>query len=128
MAAGTERPSGPRWCFTVDGGDPRYFDDALARGRMPNLRAMLQAGGTYARGLGHMPSLTNPNNLSIVTGAPPNVHGISGNHALDSRGHAAQFTDPSFLRAKSADGAAPAWPAGPGGDRQGEITPAARRR
>jgi phosphonoacetate hydrolase len=27
-----------------------------------------------------VPSFTNPNNLSIVTGAPPSVHGICGNY------------------------------------------------
>ena len=30
-----------------------------------------------------MPTFTNPNNVSIVTGAPPEVHGISGNYYLD---------------------------------------------
>ena len=32
-----------------------------------------------------MPSFTNPNNLSIVTGVPPSVHGICGNYFFDSR-------------------------------------------
>jgi len=31
-----------------------------------------------------MPSFTNPNNLSIVTGAPPAVHGICGNYFYDT--------------------------------------------
>ena len=30
-----------------------------------------------------VPSFTNPNNISIVTGAPPSVHGICGNYLLD---------------------------------------------
>lgn len=30
-----------------------------------------------------MPSFTNPNNVSIITGAPPSVHGIAGNYYLD---------------------------------------------
>ena len=38
-----------------------------------------------------VPSFTNPNNLSIVTGAPPAVHGICGNYLYDTasrhRGH-----------------------------------------
>src|SRR5581483_6274153 len=45
--------------------------------------------------------LTNPNNLSIVSGAPPVVHGIPGNHYLDPSGEEVQLTDPSFLRAPS---------------------------
>lgn len=30
-----------------------------------------------------MPSFTNPNNVSIITGVPPSVHGIAGNYFLD---------------------------------------------
>ena len=32
-----------------------------------------------------MPSFTNPNNLSIITGRPPAVHGIAGNYFFDPR-------------------------------------------
>jgi phosphonoacetate hydrolase len=47
-----------------------------------------------------MPSFTNPNNLSIVTGAPPAVHGISGNYLLDrSSGQEVMMNDPQWLRA-----------------------------
>jgi phosphonoacetate hydrolase len=92
-------PSRPTVVFTIDGGDPAYLDDALARGLMPCLRSMLSSGGAYQRGRGQMPSLTNPNNLSIVTGAPPVVHGIPGNHYLDPSGDEVQLVDPSFLRA-----------------------------
>lgn len=30
-----------------------------------------------------MPTFTNPNNISIVCGAPPAVHGVAGNYYLD---------------------------------------------
>src|SRR5450755_74768 len=63
------RPAQPTVVFTIDGGDPRYLDDALSRGLMPALAGVI-AGGAYARGRGCMPSLTNPNNLAIVTGVP----------------------------------------------------------
>src|SRR5260370_42241373 len=92
-------PKQPTVVFTIDGGDPRYLDDALARGLMPHLQAMLSKNGVYARGRGCMPSLTNPNNMSIVTGVPPSVHGISGNHYLDpDRGEKVQLSDPTYLR------------------------------
>src|SRR5581483_7105604 len=94
-------PRQPTVVFTIDGGAPDYLDDGLARGLMPRLRALLDGGGAYARGRGQMPSLTNPNNLSIVSGAPPVVHGIPGNHYLDPSGEEVQLTDPSFLRAPS---------------------------
>jgi len=93
------RPSQPTVVFTIDGGDPRYIDDALARGRMPELGGLLAAGGAYARGRGWMPSLTNPNNMSIVTGVAPSLHGIPGNHYLDPSGAEVQLTDPALLRA-----------------------------
>ena len=87
--------------FTIDGGDPRYVDDALDRGLMPALAGILAGGGAYARGRGCMPSLTNPNNLAIVTGVPPSLHGVPGNHYLDPSGEEVQLTDPGFLRAQS---------------------------
>jgi phosphonoacetate hydrolase len=49
-----------------------------------------------------MPTLTNPNNLSIVTGVPPNVHGIPGNHCLlEDRREPVQLVEPEFLRAQT---------------------------
>ena len=94
-------PRRPTVVFTVDGGDPAYFEDALARGLMPNLRALLAGPGSLQLGLGQMPSLTNPNNVSIVSGAPPAVHGIPGNHYRAPDGQEVQLVDPSFLRAES---------------------------
>src|SRR6202011_1879091 len=38
-------PTQPTVVFTIDGGDPRYLDDALARGLMPALRQALASGG-----------------------------------------------------------------------------------
>jgi len=94
-------PKRPTVAITIDGCAPEYIDDGLARGLMPRLAGMLAAGGVYHRGLSQMPSFTNPNNLSIVTGAPPSVHGIAGNHYLDPSGEEVQLTDPRFLRAPS---------------------------
>ena len=47
-----------------------------------------------------VPSFTNPNNLSIVTGAPPSVHGICGNYFYDTEsGAEVMMNDPKYLRA-----------------------------
>ncbi len=92
-------PVRPTAVITIDGGDPAYFEDALERGLMPCLRSLLANGGAYHLGLGEMPSLTNPNNLSIVTGVSPAVHGVPGNHYLDPSGEEVQLVDPSFMRA-----------------------------
>jgi phosphonoacetate hydrolase len=95
-------PLQPTVVFVIDGGDPRYVDDALERGLMPALGGMLRSGGAYAVGRGCMPSLTNPNNLSIVSGVPPSLHGIPGNHYLDPASREeVQLTDPGFLRAET---------------------------
>jgi phosphonoacetate hydrolase len=60
---------------------------------------------TLAKGSGLMadcvvPSFTNPNNLSIVTGAPPSVHGICGNYLFDTAtGTEVMMNDAKWLRA-----------------------------
>ena len=47
-----------------------------------------------------IPSFTNPNNLSIVTGVPPSVHGICGNYLFDvASGEEVMMNDPKWLRA-----------------------------
>ena len=47
-----------------------------------------------------VPSFTNPNNLSIVTGAPPSVHGICGNFFFDQEAkEEVLMNDVKYLRA-----------------------------
>jgi phosphonoacetate hydrolase len=49
-----------------------------------------------------MPSFTNPNNISVITGVPPSVHGISGNFFLNpATGLEQMMNEPEFLRADS---------------------------
>src|SRR3989441_9087451 len=61
-----------------------------------------RAGGTSLVGDCVMPRFTNPNNLSIVTGAPPSVHGISGNYFWDPQaGVEVMMNDPKYLRAET---------------------------
>ena len=86
--------------FCLDGCDPAYLDDAFERRLVPRLAELVE-GGTFALGRSQLPSFTNPNNLSIVTGAVPAVHGLPGNHYLDPAGAEVQLDDPSFLRAPS---------------------------
>ena len=72
-------PKAPLVVICCDGSEPDYMEIAMAEGLMPNLKAMI-AKGENRRGASVIPSFTNPNNLSIVTGAPPAVHGICGNY------------------------------------------------
>ena len=47
-----------------------------------------------------IPSFTNPNNISIVTGRPSSVHGICGNFFYTpSTGEEVMMNDPQYLRA-----------------------------
>jgi len=88
MVNGRGYALGPRPVVVIcaDGCSPDYIDAAIATGRAPALARMrdtTRASGHDGRALAAMPTFTNPNNLSIVTGAPPSVHGISGNYTLD---------------------------------------------
>jgi phosphonoacetate hydrolase len=92
-------PRRPTVVICCDGSEPAYIEGAIAAGLMPNLQGML-ARGEDLRGDSVIPSFTNPNNLSILTGRPPAVHGISGNFFFDrDRDEAVMMNDPKFLRA-----------------------------
>jgi phosphonoacetate hydrolase len=93
------RPVRPLVVVCVDGCEPAYLDEAIAAGVMPFM-AQARATGTYHLADCVMPSFTNPNNLSIVTGAPPSVHGICGNYFYDPEaGVEVMMNDPKYLRA-----------------------------
>ncbi len=92
-------PTHPTVVVCVDGCEPDYLAQAVATGHMPWLKAALAAGtGLIADCV--VPSFTNPNNLSIVTGVPPSVHGICGNYLFDTEsGTEVMMNDPKWLRA-----------------------------
>ena len=92
-------PREPTVVVCVDGCEPDYLAQAVAGGHMPWLRRTLaQGSGLIADCV--VPSFTNPNNLSIVTGAPPSVHGICGNYLFDTAtGTEVMMNDPKWLRA-----------------------------
>ena len=56
--------------------------------------------GANLKALSVIPSFTNPNNISIITGAPPAVHGIAGNYFFDpASGKEVMMNEARFLRA-----------------------------
>ena len=92
-------PSAPLAVICCDGSEPAYMEVAMQAGLMPNLKRII-ARGENRRGLAVIPSFTNPNNLSIVTGQPPSVHGICGNYLIDPEtGKETMMNDPKWLRA-----------------------------
>ncbi|MGD0385800.1 MAG: alkaline phosphatase family protein [Solirubrobacteraceae bacterium] len=99
-------PARPVLAICADGWDPDYVDDALERSLMPRIADALSAGGTYALGRAQVPTFTNPNNVTIVTGVSAARNGIAGNHYRDEHGAEVQVTDPRFLRATTIHAAA----------------------
>jgi len=92
------RPTRPTVVICADGCDPTYLDAGIAAGVIPTITEF-RDNGFYGFADAAMPTFTNPNNVSIVAGAPPAVHGISGNFALDrDSGAEIMMTDPAMLR------------------------------
>lgn len=92
-------PTAPTVVVCVDGCEPEYIAQAVAAGLMPWMKRTL-AEGTALIADCVVPSFTNPNNLSIVTGVPPSVHGICGNYLYDAAsGTEVMMNDPKWLRA-----------------------------
>jgi phosphonoacetate hydrolase len=91
-------PERPVVVVCNDGGDPDYIDRALQDGIVPNIARFMRTGfSTIADCV--VPSFTCPNNVSIITGAPPSVHGISGNFYLEpATGKAVVMTGPELMR------------------------------
>ncbi len=98
MAAAIGHRRSPRWLSASTGVILRYIDLGLADRKLPTI-ARLQAGGFVGTSLAVIPTFTNPNNMSIVTGVPPAVHGISGNYVLDrATGETRMITDASLMQ------------------------------
>lgn len=94
-------PVQPVVVVCIDGGDPAYIDQGIRDGIIPNI-ARFTREGFSAIAEGTVPSFTCPNNMSLITGAPPAVHGISGNFYLDvASGEAVVMTGPELLRSRT---------------------------
>lgn len=92
-------PRVPTVIVCIDGCEQEYINQAVQAGVAPFF-ARLATDGTVLSGDCVMPSFTNPNNLSIVTGAPPSVHGICGNYFFDAEQNAeVLMNDARYLRA-----------------------------
>jgi len=91
-------PERPVVVVCVDGCEPDYISQAIEAGVAPFLGG-LNGRGTCLTADCVVPSFTNPNNLSIVTGVPPSIHGICGNYFWDrDAGAEAMMNDVKYLR------------------------------
>ena len=91
-------PKQPTVIVCIDGSEPDYMDEAIVAGMMPWLKEARQKGSDHIAEC-VVPSFTNPNNMSIVTGVAPAVHGIAGNFFWDpDSGEEIMMNDPKLLR------------------------------
>ena len=89
--------SAPTILVCIDGFDPEYLDAC----EMP-VFAGLAAAGQLTIGRSMMPSVTNVNNVSVVTGAYPESHGICSNFWLKDRAGEGVYTESSeFILAET---------------------------
>ncbi len=92
-------PEAPVVTVCVDGSQPEYIEEAIAAGVMPWSERIVNGQGADLRVDCVIPSFTNPNNLSIVTGQPPAVHGICGNFYYDRENDCeVMMNEPELLR------------------------------
>lgn len=83
--------------ITIDGGDPDYFRYS----DIPNINQMM-ANGFQVTANSVIPSVTNVNNISIVTGAPPAKHGITSNYWYTPQTEKGVFMEsPKFILTKN---------------------------
>jgi phosphonoacetate hydrolase len=98
-------PKRPTVIIVVDGFDPAYLQHGFANGTLSTMKSFEKAGFVAIADCS-IPSTTNTNNTSIVTGVPPAVHGINGNYYLDPEtGKEIMITDASLLRCETILGA-----------------------
>lgn len=94
-------PHRPVVVVCIDGGDPGYIDRGMRDDLLPNIARFIEQGFACVAE-GTLPSFTCPNNMSLITGAPPAIHGISGNFYLDTQtGEAVVMTGPELLRSRT---------------------------
>jgi phosphonoacetate hydrolase len=95
------KPQRPTVVICVDGCDPEYLERGIPDGVFPTIGSFRRTGYLGAADA-VVPTFTNPNNVSIVTGAPPSVHGIAGNYCLDREtGREIMMTDERLMRSET---------------------------
>jgi phosphonoacetate hydrolase len=81
--------------FLIDGFDPDY----IRAGDLPALTGLLKAGASTLEGRGVLPSLTNVNHISLLTGTYPERHGLCANFYFDrSTGQEVFMDQVAFVR------------------------------
>ncbi|MDP0491867.1 MAG: phosphonoacetate hydrolase [Verrucomicrobiota bacterium JB023] len=91
-------PNHPVVVICIDGCADEYLDCALSLDKTPHLARMIR-DGWRGKARGALPSFTNVNNTSIVTGVAPSVHGIPGNFFINpENGEEVMMNSHEFIR------------------------------
>lgn len=94
-------PHAPVVVCCIDGCAIDYIKMAISSCAAPNIKRFVKEG-QFLVAQSVIPSITNPNNISIITGVPPKIHGISSNYYLDRQtGQAVMMDRPEYLRAET---------------------------
>jgi len=81
----------------IDGLDPEYLEAC----ETPNLQELVRKGFSQI-GQGMMPAVTNVNNVSLVTGSYPEVHGVCSNYWLvGGRGEGVYVESAEYILAET---------------------------
>jgi phosphonoacetate hydrolase len=92
-------PNEPTVIVCINGCEQDYINQAVQAGIAPFFERLGTAGTVLSADC-VVSSFTNPNNISIVTGVPPSVHGICGNFFFDpEQGAEVLINDARYLRA-----------------------------
>ncbi|WP_421210990.1 phosphonoacetate hydrolase [Aeromonas enteropelogenes] len=94
-------PKQPTVVICIDGCAPGYITESESKGVIPAISSMISSG-FYHIADAVIPAFTNPNNVSIICGAPPSVHGVTGNYYLDkATGQEIMMLDASQMRSST---------------------------
>lgn len=93
-----KKPIKPIVIVCMDGCAPEYITKAIEAGKAPTFQRFMK-NGFYAIANSIIPSYTNPNNISIVTGTFPNVNGITGNWVYNKNTEKEEdMNSPAYLK------------------------------
>jgi arylsulfatase A-like enzyme len=69
-----------------DGAKPAVLKEQLQRGRLPKLKDIMAEGCWTWRARTILPSSTLPSHISMLTGVPPEIHGVTWNSEKPEKG------------------------------------------
>jgi len=85
-AGAAQTPSPLVMVVSWDGAKPAVLMELLQKGRLPKLKDMMTEGCWTWRARTILPSSTLPSHISMLTGVPPEMHGVTWNSEKPEKG------------------------------------------